>query len=245
MEPSVKQTAGLSLLSDLKIGFEATHETLSKILGNIASSPGEQKYRRLRTTNDKIALLLSASGARQLLVGSGFVEEGEFLLLPEAADLAPLHVALEGLKSNQKAKADEEAAKKKEEMEQQRARAMSKRRAEEVPLAKVAQAKASHILINVTEENSYEAIEKKLSGMKAILLDAPYHNQEHDFGELAKAHSECPSAARGGSLGFFPKGRMVDEFDAICFSEKTKAIYGPVRTQTGVHLIFLHSRIEK
>ena len=31
----------------------------------------------------------------------------------------------------------------------------------------------------------------------------------------------------------------------VCFEQKTKAIYGPVRTKTGVHLIFLHSRIEK
>ena len=39
--------------------------------------------------------------------------------------------------------------------------------------------------------------------------------------------------------------QMVDEFDAVCFEKKTKAIYGPVRTATGAHLIFLHSRIEK
>ena len=75
--------------------------------------------------------------------------------------------------------------------------------------------------------------------------DAPYHNQEHDFGELAKAHSDCPSGARGGNLGFFPKGKMVDEFDAICFEQKTRAIYGPVRTATGAHLIFLHARLDK
>ena len=130
-------------------------------------------------------------------------------------------------------------------MEQQRARAMAKRRLEEESNAKVSQAKASHILLNVSDEASFEDIEKKLAGWKAILDDAPYHNQEHDFAELAKKHSQCPSASRGGALGFFPKGKMVDEFDAICFEKKTKAIYGPVRTATGVHLIFLHSRIDK
>lgn len=245
-EASAKQRAGLELLRGIKIDFDSTHETLSKILSNIVNSPAEPKYRKLRTTNEKIKRLLSASGARQLLVGSGFVEEGEFLVLPEA-DVAPVQFALDGLGANQASKKEGEAATKKAEMEQQRARAMTKRRAEEVPLGKVAQAKASHILLNVDAEKniSFEDIEKKLSGWKAILEDAPYHNQEHDFAELAKAHSDCPSGARGGSLGFFAKGKMVDEFDAVCFNQKTKAIYGPVRTATGAHLIFLHARIDK
>ena len=242
--PSPKQTAGLELLRGLKIDFEAVHTTLSKIFANILASPGEPKYRKLRTTNEKIKQLLSAHGARQLLVGSGFIEEDEFLVLPEAADVSPVQLALGGLQANQSARADEEAAAKKEEVAAVRAKAMAKRRAEE-PVGKVAQAKASHILLNASEQISFEEIEKKLSGWKAILEDAPYHNQEHDFAELAKKHSECPSASRGGSLGFFQKGKMVDEFDAICFEKKTKAIYGPVRTSTGCHLIFLHSRIDK
>ena len=244
-EPSAKQAAGLDLLRALKIDFESVHETLIKLLGNIVNAPGEAKYRRLRSTNEKIKQLLAALGARQLLLGSGFVEEGEFLLLPETADVSPVQLALDGLRANQAEKSAEEAARRKEAAEQTRARAMAKRRAEEVPLGKVAQAKAQHILLKVSETASFETIEKRLAGWKAIIEDAPYHNQEHDFGELAKAHSECPSASRGGSLGFFPKGKMVDEFDRVCFEEKTRAIYGPVRTATGAHLIFLHARLEK
>jgi parvulin-like peptidyl-prolyl isomerase len=242
--PSAKQTAGLDLLRSLKIDFDSTHETLAKLLANIVGNPAEPKYRK-RTTNEKIKLLLSALGAKQLLVGSGFAEDGEFLVLPEAANISLVQLALDGLRANQSAKVAEEAAKKKEEAAAARARAMTKRRADEVPLAKVAQAKAQHILLQVSETQSFEQIDKKLAGWKAILEDAPYHNQEHDFGELAKAHSECPSGARGGNLGFFAKGKMVDEFDAICFEQKTRAIYGPVRTATGSHLIFLHARIEK
>lgn len=243
-ELSAKQSAGLGLLSELKIDFETVHETLCKILANIVGSPDEAKFRKLRTTNEKIKQLLSALGAKQLFLGIGFVEEAEFLVLPDAADLAQVQRALDGLRANQSTKAANEAQIKKEEVEQQRARAMAKRRAEE-PVGKVAQAKASHILLNATTESSFEANEKRLAGWKAILEDAPYHNQEHDFGELAKAHSDCPSGARGGALGFFPRGKMVDEFDAVCFEQKTKAIYGPVRTATGSHLIFLHARIEK
>ena len=118
-------------------------------------------------------------------------------MLPEAANISLVQLALDGLRANQSAKVAEEAAKKKEEAAAARARAMTKRRADEVPLAKVAQAKAQHILLQVSETQSFEQIDKKLAGWKAILEDAPYHNQEHDFGELAKAHSECPSGARG------------------------------------------------
>ena len=242
---STKLAASLELLRGEKIAFDTTHEMLSKVVGNIVANPAEPKYRKLRVTNEKIKTLLSAAGARQLLLGCGFVEEGEFLLLNDGEGIAPLQLALNGLRANVSAKQEAEEAAKREAMEQQRARAMAKRRAEEAPLAKVAQAKASHILLNVSAEAPFEVLEKKMLGWKAILEDAPYHNQEHDFAELAKAHSDCPSGSRGGSLGFFPRGKMVDEFDAVCFEKKTKAIYGPVRTPTGVHLIFLHSRIEK
>ena len=243
-ELAAKQAAGLGLLGGLKIDFDGVHEMLSKVLENIVTNPDEPKYRKLRTTNEKIKSLLSALGAKQLLIGSGFVEEAEFLVFPDGGDLKLPQRSLDGLRANQKAKAAAEEQLKKEAVELQRVRAMAQRRAEE-PVGKVAQAKASHILLNATAERSFEENEKRLAGWTAILEDAPYHNQEHDFGELAKAHSDCPSGARGGALGFFPKGKMVEEFDAVCFEQKTKAIYGPVRTATGSHLIFLHARIEK
>jgi parvulin-like peptidyl-prolyl isomerase len=36
----------------------------------------------------------------------------------------------------------------------------------------------------------------------------------------------------------------VDEFDAVVFSQPTGTVYGPLRTVNGLHLIFLHARIE-
>jgi hypothetical protein len=241
---SVKQSAGLELLYALRGDFETVHETLSKVLANIEKAPSEPKFRRLRTTNERIKALLAASGARQLLVGSGFIEEDEALVLPDAADMAVVTAALDGLRAQSARRVEEEAQAKKEAVEQQRARAMTKRRAEE-PAGKVAQAKASHILLKVSESASYEAIEAKLSSWKAEIEDAPYHFQIDRFAEKAKQHSQCPSGARGGNLGFFPRGKMVEEFDAIAFEKKVGSIYGPVRTATGSHLIFLHTRLEK
>ena len=56
--PTPKQTAGLELLKELRGDFDSVHETLAKILTNIVNAPSEPKYRKLRTTNDRIKALL-------------------------------------------------------------------------------------------------------------------------------------------------------------------------------------------
>ena len=65
-----------------------------------------------------------------------------------------------------------------------------------------------------------------------------------DFGELAMAHSKCPSGRDGGALGEFSPGQMVKEFDEVVFSGDTDKIHGPVQTQFGFHLIEITSRTE-
>ena len=64
-----------------------------------------------------------------------------------------------------------------------------------------------------------------------------------DFGELANTSDDKGSAIKGGDLGWFSEGRMVDEFNEACFTS-TKGQLQIVETQFGVHLIQLvdHSR---
>ncbi len=58
------------------------------------------------------------------------------------------------------------------------------------------------------------------------------------FEELARAHSEDPSAARnGGQLGFIAKGQFVKPFEEKAFGLAVGELSGPVRTQFGYHLI--------
>ena len=60
-----------------------------------------------------------------------------------------------------------------------------------------------------------------------------------DFSELAAAHSDCPSGRKsGGSLGWFDKGTMVPEFDAVVFAMEVGRLSEIVETKFGVHLIY-------
>lgn len=58
-----------------------------------------------------------------------------------------------------------------------------------------------------------------------------------DFARLAKKHSLCNSAKRGGDLGEFRPGTMVKAFDNVVFRKKVLEIHGPVKTKFGFHLI--------
>lgn len=59
-----------------------------------------------------------------------------------------------------------------------------------------------------------------------------------DFETLARAESEDPgSAARGGNLGFFGRGRMVPEFEEAAFSLKPGEISNPFATAYGYHIV--------
>ena len=59
-----------------------------------------------------------------------------------------------------------------------------------------------------------------------------------DFAAEAKAHSDCPSSAQGGSLGWFSRGMMVPEFDKAAFEMKKGEVSDVVATQFGYHIIY-------
>ncbi|MDX8404977.1 MAG: peptidylprolyl isomerase [Mariprofundus sp.] len=63
-----------------------------------------------------------------------------------------------------------------------------------------------------------------------------------DFAELAKKHSTCPSAAKGGDLGEFRERQMVKPFNDVVFSAALHTVHGPVKTQFGYHLIEITAR---
>lgn len=77
--------------------------------------------------------------------------------------------------------------------------------------------------------------EEALALAKQLLAEA--RKNPASFADLAKKNSACPSSARGGILGAWPKGRMVPEFDTAIDGLKVGEISEPVETRFGYHLI--------
>ncbi len=64
------------------------------------------------------------------------------------------------------------------------------------------------------------------------------------FEKLAKELSQCPSKEKGGDLGFFKRGDMVEEFERVAFGLKEDQISRPVRSRFGYHIIKLEEKRE-
>ncbi|KAJ3127986.1 hypothetical protein HK100_009433 [Physocladia obscura] len=90
---------------------------------------------------------------------------------------------------------------------------------------------ASHILVK--DEATAQRLLKELE------------KDPTQFAALAKQHSTCPSAKKGGSLGSFAKGAMVKEFDEYCFDPATEVgkVSPVIKTQFGYHLVVLEARL--
>ena len=56
------------------------------------------------------------------------------------------------------------------------------------------------------------------------------------FDVLAKKYSTCPSGKKGGDLGEFRKGQMVQAFDKVCFNGELLTPH-LVKTKFGWHVV--------
>ncbi|XP_041368688.1 peptidyl-prolyl cis-trans isomerase NIMA-interacting 1-like [Gigantopelta aegis] len=76
---------------------------------------------------------------------------------------------------------------------------------------------------------------------EALELLAGYRDQIESgavtFEDLAKQHSDCSSAKRGGDLGPFCRGQMQKPFEDASFALEVNELSGPVITDSGVHII--------
>ncbi len=97
--------------------------------------------------------------------------------------------------------------------------------------------RAAHILKNIdektTEPDALAAIRSAEERLKA----------GEAFETIADESSDCPGA--GGDLGWFPRGQMVPEFDAVVFSMKPGEISPVFRTPFGFHIAKVLARSEE
>lgn len=99
---------------------------------------------------------------------------------------------------------------------------------------------ASHILF----EAKPDAISPDLRHRaEQILQEALRHPGK--FEELARAHSNCASAAVGGSLGQLSRGETVPEFERVIFSQQPGAIAPQlVESRFGLHIVRVAHRAD-
>ena len=92
---------------------------------------------------------------------------------------------------------------------------------------------AQHILLLTQGMNDAQKadVKRKIDGLRARVTAA-------NFSTLARANSQDQgSAAQGGSLGLFPKGQMVGEFEKALVALRPGEISPVVTTQYGYHII--------
>ena len=101
------------------------------------------------------------------------------------------------------------------------------------------QVRARHILAKAdasTDEPTRAAARGKAEQARQRALAG------EDFAALAKELSDDASAAQGGDLGFFEKGRMVPAFADAAFALQPGGISPVVETQFGYHVIKVEER---
>ncbi|WP_346308802.1 peptidylprolyl isomerase [Limnohabitans sp.] len=96
------------------------------------------------------------------------------------------------------------------------------------------QVRASHILIRTAEPDAKAKAEGILKELRSGA----------DFAQVAKAKSQDPgSAAKGGDLGFFVRGRMIKPFEDTAFSmAKAGDISEVIESPFGFHIIRLDEK---
>ncbi len=102
--------------------------------------------------------------------------------------------------------------------------------------------RARHILFRFSDQSDAG---KNATRQQAQEVKTRLENGE-DFATLAKLFSsDNSSAVRGGDLGWFGRGRMVEPFENAAFSAREGRIVGPIETTFGYHLIEVTNRTDQ
>jgi parvulin-like peptidyl-prolyl isomerase len=96
------------------------------------------------------------------------------------------------------------------------------------------QVHAAHIVKNIDEQTDETTAREAIAGAERALAAGA------DFAQVADEHSDCPG--RGGDLGFFPPGQMVDAFDRVVFSLEPGQVSSVFRTEFGFHIAKVFAR---
>ncbi len=94
---------------------------------------------------------------------------------------------------------------------------------------------ARHILITVNPEFPENTIDAALARMEQVA--EKLNGQSDRFDELAKIHSECPTAVDGGMLGEVKPGQLYPELDMALFAMQEGEISQIIESEMGFHIL--------
>ena len=97
--------------------------------------------------------------------------------------------------------------------------------------------RASHILLMYSGSSRSTASRSKAEALEGVQGFLTKLGEGIEFGDLARKHSDCPSGASGGDLGFFGRGQMVPEFEEAAFNMEIGQTSDVIETAFGYHLV--------
>ncbi len=108
---------------------------------------------------------------------------------------------------------------------------------DEIPMVESEMMLAKILIEPEIEQEEIDEVVERLEGFRQRILDG------ENFRTLAILYSDDPgSARRGGELGFYSRGDLHPEFEAVAFSLRPGEVSEIVETKSGYHIIELIER---
>ncbi len=117
---------------------------------------------------------------------------------------------------------------------------------EEMPAEQPELIYASHILIPFqgAQNAPADAMDREEARAELETVSDSISSGLITFGDAAANNSSCPSSQQGGSLGAFPRGAMVPEFEEVAFALEPGEISQVFETSYGFHIVLRQETVQ-
>lgn len=117
---------------------------------------------------------------------------------------------------------------------------------EEIPAEQPEMIYASHILIPFqgAQQAPADAMDREEARAELETISDSISGGLITFKDAAANNSSCPSSQQGGSLGAFPRGDMVPEFEEVAFALEPGEISQVFETSYGFHIVLRQKTVQ-
>lgn len=93
------------------------------------------------------------------------------------------------------------------------------------------------IILSFQKSNITRSVEEAEQILRAHAQTLGGKPTGDEFAALAKVHSDCSSASKGGDLGHFGRGQMQKPFEDAAFGLQVGQMSDVIKSDSGLHLI--------